>query len=279
LIQTPIRKIFIGVVGLGAFLALWAFVFEPSRLVTRQQTLQIPSLPTGLRVAVWSDLHAGSPFIGIHKVRRVINETNALQPDLILLLGDYVIQGVIGGSFIEPSVIANELKALRAPLGVCAVLGNHDHWDDAHKIEKVLSDAGIRVLENKAVQLQFNLAPFWVLGLIDEWHNKNGPSASDLIAQQINNDAPIIAITHNPDTFLKIPARVSLTLAGHTHGGQCAFPLLGRPIVPSEFGERFVTGHVIEEGRHLFVTNGIGTSILPVRFRVPPEIVLLTLSR
>jgi predicted MPP superfamily phosphohydrolase len=82
-------------------------------------------------------------------------------------------------------------------------------------------------------------------------------------------------ITHNPDLFPEVPDRVALTLAAHTHGGQVYLPLIGRPIVPSRYGERYAAGHIVERGRHLFVTVGLGTSILPVRFLVPPEIALL----
>jgi predicted MPP superfamily phosphohydrolase len=92
-------------------------------------------------------------------------------------------------------------------------------------------------------------------------------------------EAPVVVITHNPDLFPGVPARVLLTLAGHTHGGQVDLPLLGRLIVPSRCGARYAIGHVREDGRDLFVTPGLGTSILPVRFRVPPEISLLTVGR
>ena len=95
---------------------------------------------------------------------------------------------------------------------------------------------------------------------------------------KVGDSAPIIAFTHNPDIFPSIPTRVALTIAGHTHGGQVAAPIIGRPIVPSEFGERYAAGHIIEGPKHLFVTTGVGLSILPVRFRVPPEISLLTID-
>ncbi len=87
----------------------------------------------------------------------------------------------------------------------------------------------------------------------------------------------MILLTHNPDAFPSVPDRVSLTLAGHTHGGQVNFPIVGRLQVPSRFGERYAAGHVLENGRELFVTTGLGMSILPVRFRVPPTIDVLTL--
>lgn len=98
-----------------------------------------------------------------------------------------------------------------------------------------------------------------------------------MVTDLIPASSPVILITHNPDIFPDVPPRVSLTLAGHTHGGQVNLPLLGRPIVPSNFGQRYASGHVVEDGRHLFVSDGTGTSIIPARFRVPPAIVILTL--
>jgi predicted MPP superfamily phosphohydrolase len=104
------------------------------------------------------------------------------------------------------------------------------------------------------------------------------PQKIDETIHQVSDAGPIIAVTHNPDIFPKIPARVALTIAGHTHGGQVNLPLVGRPEVPSIFGQRYAAGHIVEDNRHLFVTTGIGTSMIPVRFRVPPEIVVLTLE-
>jgi hypothetical protein len=90
--------------------------------------------------------------------------------------------------------------------------------------------------------------------------------------------APVIVFTHNPDIFPDVPERVALTAAGHTHGGQVRLPIFGRPIVPSDFGQRYAAGLVREDGRDLFVNTGIGTSMLPVRFRVPPAVTLLVLE-
>jgi predicted MPP superfamily phosphohydrolase len=93
----------------------------------------------------------------------------------------------------------------------------------------------------------------------------------------VSDDAPVIVFMHNPDLFPEIPARVTLTLAAHTHGGQVRLPFVGRPIVPSIYGQRYAAGHVVEDGRHLFVTTGLGTSIIPVRFLVPPVVDILEL--
>ncbi|HKE05692.1 MAG TPA: metallophosphoesterase [Blastocatellia bacterium] len=261
-----------------ALLALWGFVIEPSSLVLRETRITLPSCPEGLRgmrIAVISDLHAGSPYVTIDKINRIVETTNAAQPDLILMPGDFVIQGVLGGSFMEPEVIASALKGLRARFGVFATLGNHDWWYNASRVKESLETAGILVIENDSAMVERNGDAIWIAGIGDKW--EGSPDIASALAR-VDNSGPVIAFTHNPDIFPSIPAKVALTIAGHTHGGQVALPIIGRPIVPSEFGERYATGHIVEGEKHLFVASGIGTSILPVRFRVPPEISLLTIN-
>jgi predicted MPP superfamily phosphohydrolase len=176
---------------------------------------------------------------------------------------------------MEPETIAGELKALHARYGVYAVLGNHDWWYDGERVRRALQAAGIHVLENEVARVQKDGHTFWLAGLADFWTRTQRIEGT---LRQIPDAGPVIAVTHNPDIFPNIPARVSLTIAGHTHGGQVNLPLIGRPKVPSLFGQRYAAGHVEENGRHLFVTTGIGTSMIPVRLGVPPEIVVLTLK-
>jgi predicted MPP superfamily phosphohydrolase len=275
------RKIKIIVVALLLCLVsllVWSFCIEPNRLIVKEETLRLPAWPNELgnmRVAVISDVHAGSPFIGAEKLREVVERVNQTNPDLILIAGDFVIQDVLGGHFIEPEIIAGELKGLRARYGVYAVLGNHDWWYDGERVRRALQNAGIRVLENEVARIQKDGHSFWLAGLADFWTR---PQKIGETLRQVSDAGPIIALTHNPDIFPDMPARVALTIAGHTHGGQVNLPLIGRPKVPSTFGQRYAAGHVEENQRHLFVTTGIGTSIIPVRLCVPPEIVVLTLT-
>lgn len=260
-------------------LGLWAFWFEPARLTVRRETLSVPRWPEehkGLRVAVITDLHVGSPHAGPEKLRRVVERANAESPDLVVLLGDYVIQDVLGGRFVEPELVAAELGRLRATHGVFAVLGNHDWWLDGARVAAALEGAGLVVLENRAARVERGGRAFWVAGVADLWTRT--PDIAGSLAQVGGADEPVIILTHNPDIFPDVPERVSLTLAGHTHGGQVNFPFVGRPVVPSRFGQRYAMGHVVEGGRHLYVSGGVGTSIIPVRFRVPPEVVILTLT-
>jgi uncharacterized protein len=267
------------VLGLPASMAVWGFWIEPATLVTRQIRLDVPGWKgTELRIAALSDLHIGSTGVGVDKLKTIVERVNAQNPDIVLIMGDYVIGGPGGESrkppgFVDPEVTAEELKKLRAPLGVFSVLGNHDWWFNGERVTQAIKGAGITVLENQAIKIADPSHPFWLGGIADLWTR-----APDLDATlgQVTDADPVLLFTHNPDIFPDVPPRVSLTVAGHTHGAQVNFPLYGRAVRTSPNG--YVAGHIVERGRHLFVTTGIGTSILGVRFRVPPEIVILTVS-
>lgn len=259
-------------------LAVWSFVIEPDRLTVNDVHLQLNGWPSSfdnLRMVVIGDLHVGSPYIGAEKLRQIVRVVNEKNPDLILIPGDFVIQDVLGGHFVEPETIAENLKGLHARFGVYAVLGNHDRWLNAERVQRALESAGIRVLENDVARIEQGGGVLWLAGLSDLWTSQ--PDIPGTLGKT-TGEGPVIMFTHNPDVFPLIPSRVILTVAAHTHGGQVNIPLLGRLIVPSHYGQRYAAGHVIEDGRHLFVTTGIGTSIIPVRFRVAPEIALLTIS-
>jgi hypothetical protein len=254
----------------------WGFAIEPASLRNEDYEFAIPNWPAGcdgLRIAVLADLHVGSPFNGQGKLDRVIALTEQADPDLILLAGDFVIHGVRGGTFTPPEQIAAALQRLSAPLGVWAVLGNHDWWFDAPRVRAALESNGIPVLEDVASRIHTNTCDFWLAGISDYWEGKHDVSGA---LAQVTDTAPVLAFTHNPDVFPDVPARVNLTIAGHTHGGQVYIPFIGRPVVPSRYGERYAIGHIVEGGRNLFVSSGLGTSIIPVRFLVPPEVSVVT---
>lgn len=274
---SPARKaISRGLLALILSCFIWGFLIEPSRLVVHETTLSLPAWPRaldGTRIALLSDIHAGAPFIREEKLAAIVAETNRATPDLILLAGDFVVGNEPLGRRIEPEAIALGLTGLRARLGVYAVLGNHDEWEDASRIRRALEGAGIHVLDNDVAEIRDRGASFWIAGLADYMTRDQKIAATIARAGD-----PVIVLTHEPDSFPEVPARAALTLAGHTHGGQVALPLLGALVVPSRYGTRYAAGHIVEGGRHLFVTSGIGTSILPVRFGVTPEIALLTLA-
>jgi predicted MPP superfamily phosphohydrolase len=274
--QRWLRRVGAGAALSLAALGIWAFWFEPSQLVVHEETLELPRWPDGepLRLALLSDLHVGSPHWGLTQLAQLVEETNASKPELVLLAGDYLINGVWLGTWVDPESIAMVLARLRAPLGVIAVLGNHDWWNDGERVRRAFTAQGIVVLENRALSVRRGAFEFFVVGLADVM-TRNVDIQGSLA--QVPAGAAQLVLSHEPDVFASMDERVALTLAGHTHGGQVRLPLLGRPVVPSSYGQRYAAGHVVEQGRHLFVTTGVGTSIIPVRFGVPPELVLLEL--
>jgi uncharacterized protein len=264
-------------VAAGVPLLAWAVLVEPGRLVVRETRVVSTGWPRGrppLRIAALTDLHVGSFRNGLDRLDAVVARTNAEKPDVIVLLGDFL-HGPSPRPVVSPEAIAARLVALRAPRGVVAVLGNHDWWFDGTRVRAALEREGLRILENDAVPLGEGAQRFWVAGVGDLWTR---PVDIPRSLSTVPPGEPVLLLTHNPDVFPNVPARVALTLAGHTHGGQVALPLIGRPVVPSRYWQRYAYGVVVEDGRTLFVSPGIGTSIIPVRFRVPPEISIVTVS-
>ena len=276
LVMTRIWKLRSVIIGSLVVLVLYSFWFEPSRIRVVEYDLAGADgrgiFPQPLRIAVIADLHAGAPYIGEAKIEQVVALTNAAQPDLILLAGDYVIQEVIGGEHIPFETVAEKLRTLRAPLGVFAVIGNHDRWEDAGQITRALGAVGIPVLENRSAEITHNGNSLHLVGLSDAFTTI--PNVAEALAE-VPEEAVALCFTHSPDVFPDLPAACALTVAGHTHGGQVWLPLLGRPIIPSRFYQRYAAGLIRENDRVLFVSTGIGTSIMPVRFGVAPEVSML----
>ncbi|HEX7227057.1 MAG TPA: metallophosphoesterase [Candidatus Binatia bacterium] len=261
-----------------ALLAFWAFLIEPNRLIVRHQTIQIANWPkelNGFKIAVLADIHADGWSVDYKKLQSIVERTNQLQPELIVILGDYMSDDGLTTRLVLPEEFAPVLKNLQAPLGVYSVLGNHDCWWDCARVSRVLKQNGINVLENEVVQVNARGISLWLVGLADMWTQ---PQKIEETIGMVPQDVPSIVLSHNPDVFPQLPQRVPLALAGHTHGGQVRFPLIGTVVHSSKFRDRYTRGHVFENNHHLFVTTGIGTSIMPVRFGVTPEIVLLTLE-
>jgi predicted MPP superfamily phosphohydrolase len=265
------------VVLLLAFVAFWGFIVEPNRLVVHEETIEIENWPRaldGLKIAVLSDIHAGGSFIDDKKLRLIVERTNQLHPELILILGDYMSSNGRISRRVEPVVFGAVLKDFSAPFGTYSVLGNHDNWYSNARVRAGLEQNGIKVLDNEVLQIEVRGVPLWLVGLADLWTR---PQQIEQAVAQVPEGQTMIALTHNPDIFPNVPQRVPLLLAGHTHGGQVRFPFIGSVVQSSRFGELYERGHVVQNNHHLFVTTGIGTSIVPVRFGVTPEIVLLTL--
>jgi uncharacterized protein len=258
--------------GAVAWRALW---HEPRSGRVRDVALDLgahwPAGLDGLRVALVSDLHTGAPHVGAARIARVVAAVNAQRPDLVLLLGDYIDPEVPFGSRVAPGAVAERLAALRAPLGVVAVLGNHDWLNDGPGVRAALRENGIPVLENDALRA----GDLWIAGVEDT--RFRAPDVERAL-RDVPDGAPVILLSHDPDQFPHVPDRVALTVSGHLHGGQVGVPLIRRPFIPSRFGERYARGHVVEDGRHLYVTAGFGTTGWPVRLLAPPEVVILRLT-
>ncbi len=287
---------FVGRLALtGVVLGTYAFVIEPGFLLRTQYYAFTPPRWTPglkLRLVLLADPHLVEPHMPLSRWQRIIAQANTLDGDLILLMGDYVAGHFFRTGTVPVADAAKAAAALRAPLGVFSINGNHDWWDDltAQKTghgpplaQRAMEDNGIQVLANTALQMSKDTKPFWLSGTDSTVAIRKGrrrfEGRDDLpgTLAQITGDAPIIHLAHEPDLFTKIPERVSLTLSGHTHGGQVR--LFGwSPVTPSVFGNRFAYGHIIEDGRHLVVSGGLGCSILPVRFGMPPEITVIDLG-
>ena len=285
------RSLLLGGLGVAALsgtaVAGYAGVEAATMLDVTRYRLTPRGWPAGqkLNISVIADLHAGGPNMRVERIRDIVDTSNALRPDIVLLLGDFVATHRFVTEPVPAPVWAAELSRLNAPLGVHAILGNHDWWFHEAEIRLALKRAGIPVMENDAILLgeagraflagrprrsacgSAGAGPF-------SWCRRSAGDAWRRIA----SDDPVILMVHEPDIFTKVPDRVSLTLAGHTHGGQMRVPFLWPAFVPSQYGARFAYGHIVEGGRDLIVSGGLGTSIVPMRIGVPPEIVHVELG-
>jgi uncharacterized protein len=253
--------------------AAWSVLVEPGRLVVHEIHVATPKWPQGrppLRIVALGDLHVGAPFIDLARLEEIVARANALRPDAIVLLGDYVADG-LGSVHVDFAETARRLAALRAPQGVFAVLGNHDWWDDGERITRLLQAAGITVLEEQSVLTH----GAWIAGIADDTTRRPDPVAAVF---RVPTGDPVIVITHDPAVFVDVPDRVALTLAAHMHGGQVYLPFVGALVTPGRAPRRWAWGHIREHDRDMVVTAGIGTSIVPIRFNMTPEILVVTLS-
>jgi uncharacterized protein len=261
----------------AAALAAYAGLYEPRRLVVRRLDLRLPHWPeglAGLRVGVMSDLHAGSPHASGEHISGWVERMNAEAPDLVALPGDFIDAHPIFGGRLAPERVGERLAALEAPLGAIAVLGNHDWKRAGARTWLALERAGFTVLENSSTAIETRGTRFRVAGLAD--YRIRRPDVVTALSG-IPDGEPVLLLSHDPDAFPTVPGRVSLTIAGHTHGGQVAVPIVRRPFIPSRYGERFARGRVVEHDRHLIVSTGLGTSGAPVRLLAPPELLVLSL--
>ncbi|MCW8130737.1 MAG: metallophosphoesterase [Planctomycetota bacterium] len=260
-----------GVAALG--LGLGYSAAEAGWMTVAPDTIAVPRLPAvfrGFKLAFLTDLHHG-PYTGLDYLRQAVAATNALAPDVICLGGDYVHQD---GKFIRPCF--DVLAALRAPMGVFGVMGNHDAWEGLPESRAAMQAAGIRELTNAGVWLDRGGARVRLCGVGDLWTDEvDLPAALD---DATPADACVV-LSHNPDVAEDVrDARVSLMLSGHTHGGQVVLPVFGAPFTPSRYGQKYLSGLCRAPATQVFVSRGLGTITPPLRFGCRPEINLLTLT-
>lgn len=289
------RRSFLALPALGLSTAAYGLIIEPDFLLrVVNYRITPPNWTPGLklRAVLLADPHVVEPYMPLSRWQRIIAMANDMEPDLILMLGDYVSGIHFRTGTVPVAETARAAAQARARLGVFSINGNHDWWGDKHAMatrrgppqsQLAFEDAGVTVLANKAVRLDKNGQGFWVSGtdsMVAFWLRRGTFQGVDDLPgtlAQITDDAPIIHMAHEPDLFVKMPERVSITLSGHTHGGQIR--MFGySPVVPSSYGNRFAYGHIVEDGRHLLVSGGLGVSTIPVRLGVPPEITVLELG-
>lgn len=273
--------------GLRVFGAqMW---IDPAHLAIRRYRPQVPHWPQNfpLRILMLSDFHIAEPWLGVKALEALVARCNALSPDIVLLLGDYG-EGPRFSRPVDPMIWANVLKGLRAPLGVHAVLGNHDYPRDGRRrlaqmrppVQAALEASGILVHVNRAVRLPWRDKGLWLAGLGDQVAElPDGRRLANLAVTlgQVTDDAPVLLMAHEPDILPQVPERVALTFSGHLHRGQIR--IFGyAPVLPSVFGRRYLHGHIVEAERHLIVGSGLGHSGLPLRLQAAPEIVLVELG-
>jgi len=257
-----------------------------SDLVTTSYRLSPPAWPKGQRltITVIADLHAGGPNMALDRVRQVVDAANELGSDLTVVLGDYFATHHFVTERVPHAAWAGELGRLHAPLGVFSILGNHDLWYDVDGVRRALDRAHVPLMENDAVLLGPRGRRFWLAGLGDQIAYRLGRNqfrgADNLpgTLARIRTDDPVILLVHEPDIFPEVPARVALTLAGHTHGGQIRLPFVPPVWMPTALSARFAYGHIVEGDRHIIVSGGLGCSLAPIRLGVPPEIVRVELG-
>lgn len=244
--------------------------------VIRTHALAVRDWPAGeppVRVLLLSDIHVAGPDMPPERLRRLVRQFNALRPDLILIAGDLVSEKRVATHIYTPREVVAPLGGLTSTYGSVVALGNHDHWFDPVALRRELERNGITVLANSAVAR----GPL-VIGVVDDDYSGHADVPATFAAMDRLPALPRLLLTHSPDIVPSLPQPVTAVLAGHTHCGQIALPLVGPISTMSRYGDRFACGAIDDDGQPVFVGAGLGTSLLPLRFGAIPDAWLLTLG-
>ena len=271
-----------GVALAGSAAASYSFLVQPRWFRVTRRQIAIRGLPAqldGLRLAQLTDIHLG-PWLSVQHVRHVVAATNELKPDLIVLTGDYVHDSP---AYIKP--VADALAQLRAEIGVLAVLGNHDWWEDGPQSQKEFARVGIPLIDNDRIivtpgrRLEADAAEgLCIAGVGDLWEDVQ---LYDAALGGLPEQMPRVLLSHNPDVAEEEPLgrhRVDLMMSGHTHGGQIRLPLVNPVASVSQYGDKYTYGLVDGPFSKVLISSGIGMVGVPLRIGTRPEIVLVELK-
>ena len=265
-------KILLFLAVLGTAFIVYCYI-ETRWIKTKRIDLissDIPQSFIGKKIVFITDVHHG-PFLSIERVQRLVERINKLEPDYILMGGDYVHR--------EPKYIIpvfEEFKKLNAKRGIYGVLGNHDHWESAELTRQMMNKHGIKICDNKSYWDKIGSDSIKIGGVGDLWEDSQ---QLDSTTYDLKDSDFSILISHSPDYIENMPKDlIDLTLSGHTHGGQMTFFGMWAPIIPSKYGQKYRYGLKNFEGMQAYISSGIGTIIPPLRFFCRPEIVLISLT-
>ena len=283
-----------GVAGAGS----WAFALEPGFMLNvTSYDLDPAGWPAGLRlkVVVIADIHACEPWMSAERIRHICDVANALQPDVIVLLGDYqagmrmvtapVYPDEWGEAMSVPRGAAGRLRRARKPRHLARRPAGRERRRGRDRHPHAGSRGRARARQRRrareqgrARRVDRRASPTRCTTGIAPARRWIGRDDLEGTLKRVTDDAPVILLAHEPFIFPRVPARVTLTLCGHTHGGQVMLPFIGNPLLLRRVRAGHAYGHVIEDGRHMIVSAGLGTSIVPARFMRPPEIVQINLG-
>lgn len=266
------KKILLSTVVLLFIFLAYSFI-ETYRLKTETTVFSDPDLPQSFvnkKIIFISDIHLGL-FFSASRLKKIIAKVNALNPDLIILGGDYIQRDK---KYIEPCFA--ELKNLQAPLGIYAVLGNHDYWEDAALVRENLLKAGLKPLDNQSYWLKQNPDKIKLGGVGDFFYDFQNLNTT---IKDVKETSFVILVSHNPDYTEELNTnKIDLVLSGHTHAGQITFFGLWAPFIPSIYGQKYRHGLIDNGFAKVLVSSGLGPTLLPLRFFARPEINLVILS-